>query len=381
MDKNRTAQKGLLLFLLVVFFSCEKEAQHITETQTDSILTIYAGTTIGHKDGPVSEAQFQFPTLIASGNDHSLYIVEYTGPFSNLALAGGSRIRKITANGMVTTFYDLHTTNPEENIIRGIAVNKNGVVYISAGNQIKKISADGSQVTVVAGDGTTETMKDGAALSASFWEPRGLAFDNKGVLYIMDTRNNALRLLRKGIVSTLAGGNRDFSPESPVNSDGPKDGTGSQAEFDFPQFLTVDENCNAYVVGGSFAIVRKVTPAGVVSTILKNEFGFDSDLHYTLKGITGVYQGRLYFNFIFHDTAGTEFRFEIQSLSLNGDELTTLVSNTIDIGEDDDNGNGYPNANEDGLNDPNGMVVLANTLYICNTGENRIRQINLSQIK
>lgn len=371
--------RSTIVVFLSVLFACQKEPEQLNDTPDDSLLKLYAGTSMGYKDGPVLEAQFQYPTLIAAGPDKSLYVVEHTGPFPRHILLGGSRIRRISPEGLVSTFYNLNTTDILKNVIRGIAVDKNGVVYISEGNQIKKISSNGSQATVVAGSGLTDQMRDGPALSASFFEPHGLAFDNNGCLYIMDTRNNAVRLFTGGKVTTLAGGNRDFNPESAL-SDKPKDGTGREAEFDYPKFISLDREGNAYVVGGDFPIVRKVALNGEVSAIPKGTLEYDPDYQNSLYGITAPHNGRLYYSGFLHHFPGDRFRFSIGSRNLSGGEITILESDEYDINFDEDyeDVDDFPNASERGLNYPTGTIIIDQRLYICNSGEHRIRFLELN---
>jgi sugar lactone lactonase YvrE len=151
------------------------------------------------------------------------------------------------ANGpaLTASFYEL----------RGVAVDKNGNMYV-ASNDIRKISADGI-VSTLAGDGTNG-FRDGFGNNAKFYAPYGVAVDAYGSVYVADAVNNRIRkITTAGDVSTLAGsGTRGFA-----------DGVGASAKFDYPTGITVDKFGNVFVTDHFNHRIRKITPAGMVSTI------------------------------------------------------------------------------------------------------------------
>lgn len=110
-------------------------------------------------------------------------------------------------------------------------------------------------VTTMAGSGLF-AFADGSGASTSFNEPRGIAVDGSGSVYIADTQNFRVRKMTPdGTVSTLAGsGSRGFS-----------DGTGSEASFWRLNGIAVAVSGDVYV--SDFTRIRKITPAGVVTTV------------------------------------------------------------------------------------------------------------------
>ena len=125
------------------------------------------------------------------------------------------------------------------------------------GYSILKIAQDGTQ-TIMAGAVGQVGSADGQGAAASFNRPFGLAVDASGNLYIADAGNNKIRKMTPaGVVSTVAGG----------STSGHADGTGTAATFNQPIGVGVDSSGNLYVADtGNFSI-RKITPAGVVTTI------------------------------------------------------------------------------------------------------------------
>jgi secreted PhoX family phosphatase len=111
-------------------------------------------------------------------------------------------------------------------------------------------------------DGLAQTMgsNDGLGNSALFNLPTGLAVDIFGNIYMTDTANSTIRKITPGgVVTTLAG---------LAGMAGLQDGTGSGAFFNQPKGLTVDISGNVYVADTGNAAIRKITPAGVVTTLV-----------------------------------------------------------------------------------------------------------------
>jgi sugar lactone lactonase YvrE len=221
--------------------------------------------------------------------------------------------------GMVTTFAGTgkpDAINGEKmkaafSNLMGLAADSSGNLYIadSRNNLIRKIAADGS-VSTVAGSGISGSS-DGKGRSASFFFPGAITIDEKGTLYIADTQNSMVRKISAdGTVTTIAGrpsaaiekkrdtvakfnrpygiavdkkGNvyvsdwerdmiKKISPEGMITAfagngkKGAKDGNGAAATFYLPEGLTIDKKGNLYVADTYNNMIRKITPAGDVST-------------------------------------------------------------------------------------------------------------------
>ncbi|QTE36360.1 DUF6443 domain-containing protein [Mucilaginibacter gossypii] len=192
-------------------------------------------------------------TVDASGN---VYIAE-----------GGSHvIRKITPAGQVSVFagsYSQGFTNGTGTSASfyhpvGLSADASGNIYVADedNNAIRKITPAGV-VTTFAGNGA-QGSADGAAASATFYYPCGVAVDGSGNVYVADAFNNKIRKITSaGVVSTLAGSGTASSV----------DGTGTSATFNQPFSVVTDASGNIYVTDRVGAKIRKVTPAGVVTTL------------------------------------------------------------------------------------------------------------------
>jgi len=143
----------------------------------------------------------------------------------------------------------------------GVAVDREGNVYVAdAGdsNRIRKIAAVGAAVTTLAGG--AEGFADGAGGAASFNTPSGLAIDQSGNLYVADTSNHRIRKVTpEGLVTTLAG---DGTP-------GARDGAAHSAQFNAPVGLAVDKRGERVYVADTYNDrIRLITVAdGQVTTI------------------------------------------------------------------------------------------------------------------
>ncbi len=224
-----------------------------------STLAGMAGTS-GLIDGTGSIANFDYPTGIAydsfSGN---LYIAE----------AGSHRIRKVTVAGVVTGFAgtagvfgsaDGLPENSSFNTPSGIAVDSsNGDVYVADTGRctIRKISF-GGLVSTLAGSAGSCGSTDGTGSAASFSQPIGLTVDLNSNVFVADA-GTIRKITPGGVVSTFAGTAGLYDSI---------DGIGNAARFKSLSGITIDKSTgNLFVADSSDHTIRKITAAGVVTTI------------------------------------------------------------------------------------------------------------------
>ena len=174
---------------------------------TPYTFTTFAGTAgvTGSADGTGAAARFNFPECVVVDSSGNLYVAD----------TGNSTIRKVTPSGVVTT---------------------------------------------LAGTAGITGSADGTGAAARFYYPAGVAVDGTGNLYVADSGNNTIRKVTpSGVVTTLAG---------TAGVTGSADGTGAAAQFNDPVDLAVDGSGNVYVSDWSNYLIRKITPAGVVTTFV-----------------------------------------------------------------------------------------------------------------
>ena len=141
-----------------------------------------------------------------------------------------------------------------------VASDSSGNVFVAdtVDNTIRKITPAGV-VTTFAGSPGIIGSADGTGSSASFNHPTGIAVDSNGTVFVADLGNSTVRKITSaGVVSTLAG---------TAGNSGYKDATGSAALFGTPIGVAVDSSGNVYVSEYYGQMVRLVTPAGVVTTL------------------------------------------------------------------------------------------------------------------
>jgi sugar lactone lactonase YvrE len=142
----------------------------------------------------------------------------------------------------------------------GVAVDSLGNIFIAdnENDTIRRITPPGV-VTTLAGTAGQIGSADGTGGAAQFSHPEGVAVDISGNVYVADTWNNTIRkITTAGVVTTLAG---------TAGQGGSADGTGDAAQLNYPTGVAVDNQGNLYVADAENFKIRKITPGRVVSTL------------------------------------------------------------------------------------------------------------------
>ena len=203
-------------------------------------VTTFAGQrAIGFNNGQGTAASFAGPTDIKIDASGSLYVSDFTN----------EAIRKITTDGVVSTFASIKLPIGSNifNFPFGITFDKDNNLYATTYSfKVQKITS-GGVVSVFAGSGIRGT-DDGAAGSASFYEMFSLASDKNGNIYVTDS-NLIRKITPSGQVTTLAG------IETTVGS---TDGSASIATFNHPIGIAIDKSGNIFVADTQNNLIRKI---------------------------------------------------------------------------------------------------------------------------
>lgn len=231
----------------------------ITPAGVATTLAGLANACTGSVDGTGAAARLHSPFGVAVDTQGNVYVAENFGA-----------IRKITPAGVVST---LAGSDMGEGLVDGpgasalfgspygIAVDGAGNVYVAdAGNAaIRKIDGAGNVSTVVSGAANGNPVLDGPIGTATLAQPRSIVVDAAGTLFFTEA-TGMVRKLSNGVVTTLAG--------SAAGVAGSADGAGADARFGTLSQITLDPAGNLYVADTTNNLIRKITPAGVVSTVI-----------------------------------------------------------------------------------------------------------------
>ena len=334
----------------------------IRKISATGTVTTLAGTAgvAGNTDGQGTAARFDHPIAVTTDPAGNVYVAD----LSNHA------IRKINPSGFVTTLAGLpggYGSADGTGVAarfsgpNNVAVDAVGNVYVADvnNNTIRKITPSGDVAAFVGTTGVAGST-DGTGASAQFAGPAGVTVDSMGNIYVADTGNHTIRKVTPaGAVTTLAGA---------PGQKGSTDGTGAAARFFFPRGLVVDGGGNVYVADTFNDTIRKISASGAVTT-LAGQAGQGG-----WRDGTGAYAAFDLPCAIALDATGTLYVTDSNSRTIRkvtaAGAVTTLAGDIFRAGSADGIGVAAQ------FHDPSGVAVdAAGNLFIADAGNHLIRRV------
>lgn len=303
---RRGPRRGVIAILFCsLFVTVATQAQDINTAAGNGI----AG--FSGDGGPATSASLNRPQGVAVDASGNLYVVD----------TDNHRIRRVATNGVITTVAGTGAagmggdggpaTSARLNLPRAVAVDANGNLFIAdrGNNRIRKVQANGT-ISTIAGTGVVGFGGDGGpAVLASLGRPYGVAVDPGGNVLIADTANNRIRRVTPGgVISTVAvlegpfrvfadaggslyvadstnrirkvaaGGAITTVAGNGIEGFSGDGGPATSARLASPDAVALDDGGNLFIVDSFNHRVRKVDPAGTISTAIGNGIaGFAGD--------------------------------------------------------------------------------------------------------
>jgi hypothetical protein len=221
------------------------------------VTTIAGNGARGDVTGLAKNALFFGPKYVLHDPSGDLYISD---TYNN-------KIKILSPNGIINTFAGsgaLGYVNGPANIAqftltKGMAKDKNGNLFVvdSGNNAIRKVDKYGMVTTFAGG---SYGQQDGQGENAKLSDPEGLVIDSQGNFYVSQKNNIIRKITANGWVSTFAG----------TGVTGYVDGNGNVAQFDRLNQLSIDKFDNIYVAETGNNEIRKINPAGFVTSLIGN---------------------------------------------------------------------------------------------------------------
>ncbi|HUA58933.1 MAG TPA: hypothetical protein VML19_09280 [Verrucomicrobiae bacterium] len=342
--------KGLLVWAAILAWTVPAGAQPVYRIDT------VAGSSLSGDGGPATSAELGSIQGIAIDHLGNLYLSD----------TDNHRIRKVSPGGIITTIAGTGiagfsgdggpAASAQLNLPYGLAADLAGNLYIAdlGNNRVRRIAPDGT-ISTIAGGGALASVSEGdAAANSQLLTPRNVAVDAAGSLYISEFSGHRVRkVTTDGRIFTAAG-----TGVAGFWGDG---GPSSSAQLAYPAGLAADRNGNLYIADSGNQRIRKILPGNIMSTVLG---GAPSTALFTPIAVTVDAAGAIYVA----DSTGT-----VHQYPLGGP--WTLAAGAGAPGFSGDGGLA-PSAH---LTAPRDLAVdLYNNLYIADGV--RVREINSSDI-
>ncbi|MDQ3946396.1 MAG: NHL repeat-containing protein [Actinomycetota bacterium] len=276
-------------------FITDTENHRIVRIEPSGAMTVVAGTGKpgdGGDGGPATAAQLKDPHGIAVDAAGNVYVAD----------SPNHRIRRIDPAGVIITVAGTGTagfsgdggpaTAAQLNRPRNLIVAPDGALIIADtdNHRIRRVDRAGT-ITTIAGSGASEASGDGGpATAAGFADPRDVALDAAGNLYVADTMAHRIRRIdASGTMTTVAGtGAPGFSGDN---------GPGTAALLNEPRGVAVDPAGDLFIADSSNNRVRWMDRAGTIRTLFGTGRRTDTPDGMGLadpRGVNTDHHGRVY---------------------------------------------------------------------------------------
>ncbi|GAB2809094.1 NHL domain-containing protein [Ferruginibacter profundus] len=249
-------------------YICDMDNNVIRKVSPSGIITVFAGTgALGYSGdgGPAIAAKLYHPTYINIDHAGNLYFTDQNADVIR-RISNTGIISSITGNlGYGYTGDGGPVGNAKFGSISGIGFDVSNNMYISdySFGVIRKVNSAGI-ISTVAGTGVLGYSGDGGPATAALLNaPYGVIFDASGAMLIPDARNRVVRKVNPaGIISTFAG-----NGTAGYTGDG---GNASVASMNWPWFIVLDASENLYISDGLNDVIRKVDNGNIITTFAGN---------------------------------------------------------------------------------------------------------------
>jgi len=324
---------------------------------SNGIITTIAGNgTQGFSgdNGPATSAEMSYPNGVAADPAGNLYIADSNG-----------YVRKV-ANGVISTLSEV-----PYNQVSAVAADPAGNLYVSVTGSILKVA--NAVVTTVAGNGAVGFSGDNGPATSSQLNSSyaliptgGVAVGSAGDVYIADFRNNRIRKVSHGVITTVAGnGTQGFSGDN---------GPAASAQLNGPAGIAVDAVGNLYIADSGNYRVRKVANGAITTVAGNGTAGFGGDSGPAASAQLSIGTG------VAVDSAGNlyiadAYNQRVRKVS-NGVITTVAGSGSTGSSSGGFGGDNGP-ATSALLNTPVGVTVdSAGNLYIADAFNQRVRKVS-----
>ncbi|MGE0358418.1 MAG: FG-GAP-like repeat-containing protein [Burkholderiales bacterium] len=335
-------------------------------------ITTVAGSEIGD-GGAATAASLAFPTGVATDAAGNLYIADEQH----------HRFRKVDANGVISTFAGTGlpgfsgdggpATAATFIFPSRVATDSVGNVYVAdqSNSRVRRIDTNGN-IATVAGNGSTAFSGDGGAATSAGLFPSDFAVDGAGNLYIADGVNRRIRKVdANGIISTIAG-----NGEAGDSGDG---GAATAATLRYPSGVALDASGNLFIADESSHIVRRVDPAGIITTVA----GVHLPLGGWAFGGDGGPATEAYLDSpsdVATDAAGNLYIADSGNRRVRKVDLNGIITTVAGNGSDQYPGDGGP-ATAAGFSKPHSIAIdPAGIIYIATRDDRKVRKVDTAGV-